>query len=346
MGSYTVKQALTTENLFSSITNIHARGDMQDSPDGSGIFNIAPMKAKSKCRTVKFDKDELASIKCHHFENACLDGSQQFFASGKECRNESNLPVEGRSRFLLKPMPQNLEKVEGRLLGTGFVIDCFSSKGNPSHTFMAVVQACRLVEIAQYTQTRIEWVITRGCSMHAGASVSGALQMVLDNIIFSSRFVSKHALVWDIPIGTNTTVCFDHAILKTDYSGFPPPRWRSFITQRLNPLIGFVPSTVRPCKGPTNSVRVGVYYRSGTSDVTKLRRMCNLGSVLEGLGALLGPASVAAFTTNESLSLRAQIDLFEAHDILVGPHGSHWAISWFAERPRVIIEVTALPSAR
>ena len=312
----------------------------------SEFFDLAPMKAESKCRMVKTKRDKVFILKYYHFENACLDGSQQFYASGKECRNESNLPVEGRSRFLLNQMPHNLEQVTGRLLGTGFVIDCFSSKGNPSHTFMAVVQACHLVDFVKQIQAQIEWVITRGCSMHTGSSVSGALQLVLDNILFSSRFVAKHALFWDIPIGTNTTVCFDHAILKTDYAGFPPLHWRSFITQRLNPLIGFVPSTVRPCKGPTNSVRVGVYYRSGTSDVTKLRRMCNLGSVLEGLGALLGPASVAAFTTNESLSLRAQIDLFEAHDILVGPHGSHWAISWFAERPRVIIEVTALSSAR
>ena len=312
----------------------------------SGFLDLSPLKSESKCRMFKFNRGELGGIKYYHFENACLDGSQQFYASGKECRNESNLPVEGRSRFLLNQMPHNLEQVTGRLLGTGFVIDCFSSKGNPSHTFMAVVQACRLVELVRKIHIPINWVITRGCSMHTGSSVSGALQFVMDNIIFSTRFVAKHALFWDIPIGTNTTVCFDHAILKTDYSGFPPPRWRSFITQRLNPLIGFVPSTVRPCKGPTNSVRVGVYYRSGTSDVTKLRRMCNLGSVLEGLGALLGPASVAAFTTNESLSLRAQIDLFEAHDILVGPHGSHWAISWFAERPRAIIEVRAARRAR
>ena len=38
----------------------------------------------------------------------------------------------------------------------------------------------------------------------------------------------------------------------------------------------------------------------------------------------------------------AQVRLFDAHDVLVGPHGSQWAMSWFAERPRAIIEVQAV----
>ena len=38
----------------------------------------------------------------------------------------------------------------------------------------------------------------------------------------------------------------------------------------------------------------------------------------------------------------AQVRLFDAHDVLVGPHGSQWAMSWFAERPRAIVEVQAV----
>ena len=125
-------------------------------------------------------------------------------------------------------------------------------------------------------------------------------------------------------------------------TSFPALRWRSFVTKRLHMLFGFSPSLVRPCVG---SAKVGVYYRSSAVYSSNLRRICNLNAVLAGLDDLLGSANVAPFTTNESLSLLEQINLFEDHDILLGPHGSHWAISWFAERPRVIIEAQAVVGA-
>ena len=179
--------------------------------------------------------------------------------------------------------------------------------------------------------------------MHVGSAVSGALQMSIDNILFSTGLLSdKKIPLWDIPVNSSKIVCFDYAIVNPHYASFPPLRWREFITRRLNMLIGFVPSPTRPCLGREPSVKVGVYFRSGTRNVNKLRRVCNLDAMLAGLGDLVGAGNVATFTTNETMSLLAQVQLYEAHDILIGPHGSQWAISWFAERPRVIIEIQAV----
>jgi hypothetical protein len=240
-------------------------------------------------------------------------------------------------------MPEDTEKIAATLRGKGFVIDCASSLGNPSHSFMGVTQAGNLIDWLKRTNESIEWIITRGCSMHVGSAVSGALQMSMDNILFQTRFLSdKKVLMWDVPVNSSSIVCFDHGIVNPHYASFPPLRWRDFITRRLNMLIGFVPSLARPCLGAAPNVKVGVYYRSGTRNVNKLRRMCNLDAMLAGIGNLVGPENVATFTTNETMSLLAQVQLFDAHDVLVGPHGSQWAMSWFAERPRAIIEVQAV----
>ena len=178
--------------------------------------------------------------------------------------------------------------------------------------------------------------------MHVGSAIAGALQMSIDNVLFSTRLLSdKRTLLWDIPNNSSKVVCIDHGIFNPHYTIFPPPHWRDFITRRLNMLVGFVPSPARPCLTREPNVRVGVYYRSGTRDINQLRRVCNLDALLADLGGLVGPTNVAAFTTNESMSLLAQIQRFDAHDILVGPHGSHWDVSWFAERPRVIVEIQA-----
>jgi len=46
------------------------------------------------------------------------------------------------------------------------------------------------------------------------------------------------------------------------------------------------------------------------------------------------------FTTNESVPLPHQIDLFNQFDIVLGSHGSQWALAWFAERPQAIVEMS------
>ena len=46
------------------------------------------------------------------------------------------------------------------------------------------------------------------------------------------------------------------------------------------------------------------------------------------------------FTTNESVPLPHQIDLFNQFDVVLGSHGSQWALAWFAERPQAIVEMS------
>jgi hypothetical protein len=45
------------------------------------------------------------------------------------------------------------------------------------------------------------------------------------------------------------------------------------------------------------------------------------------------------------MSLAGQIRAFDSFDALFGPHGSHWAIAWFADRPRVIVELQTVVSS-
>lgn len=206
---------------------------------------------------------------------------------------------------------------------------------------MGVTQAVLLAEWLNRTQGNARWIITRGCSMHTGSAVTSALQMSLDDIMFASGLLSHTRVpMWDLPISSPDLACFEHGVVIPSYADFPPIRSRPFLTQRLNLLIGYSPGPPSPCAaGIPGPAAVGVYYRSGTADVRRLRRMCNFDAALAGLGELVGPAAVAAFTTNDALSLRAQIEAFDRFDVLLGPHGSHWAISWFAERPRAVIEV-------
>ena len=278
----------------------------------------------------------------HEFRRCCVDGSSKLFASGDQCRS---FPVQ-TARYAVAPMPAREDLRMARLRGRGVLIDCWSSGGNPSHSFMGLAQAAILADWLNRTGgPPLRWVLTRGCSMHTGSAASAALQNALDALLFGTGLASPHHVpLWDLPLRAEGMACFEHGVAAPAYAGFPPARWRPLLLGRLRLLIGVArppPAARGPCAG-AGVVRVGVYYRSGTADVNRLRRMCNLDAALAALAGLVGQDNVAAFTSNESMSLASQVELFDRFDVLVGPHGSQWAMSWFAERPRVIIEVQAV----
>ena len=303
-----------------------------ESPDPGLASNCSSFQFR---RTVFYD-----------FQRVCVDGSSHMFTNGPQCA------ASGRRTAMYKAsrMPgRAAQRTAARLRGSGILIDCYSSQGNPSHSFMGLVQATELVEWINRTGAAADWVLSRGCSMHTGSPVSAALQNALDAVLFGTGLLDPYRVpLWDLPVGSDLLVCFDRGVAAPAYAGFPPARWRPFLIPRLNNIIGVSPSAARPCARPAAAgggaagIAVGVYYRSGTTNVNRLRRMCNLDAALAALAGLVGQDNVAAFTSNESMSLASQVELFDRFDVLVGPHGSQWAMSWFAERPRVIIEVQAV----
>ena len=72
--------------------------------------------------------------------------------------------------------------------------------------------------------------------------------------------------------------------------------------------------------------------------------LCNHADLLRLASSLSGAAK--EFTTNVSVPLPRQIDLFNSFDLILGSHGSQWALSWFAEKPQAIVEFQGTLSSR
>jgi hypothetical protein len=282
------------------------------------------------CSTFNFQ-----NTRFYQFNQSCLDSSTKLFTSAGQCSDTVQLV-----KFQVFPLPPP-EDVAVVFSGKGLIIDCWESSGNPSHSFMGLTQATHLMDWVKATQDRtIQWVITRGCSMHTATSITSAIQMSIDAVIFSDSLLSHRRVpLWDLPLDSSKIICFESAIFAQQYGVFPPLHWRKLILRNMNLLLGFVPSPNITCR----SIMIGIYFRSGSSNTNQLRRICNSHVIIERMGEVMGnKSSTIEFSTNSSMSLLSQIHAFDQFDIIFGPHGSHWALSWFAERPRAIIEIQAV----
>ena len=281
--------------------------------------------ANSSCAEFAFN-----GCRFHEFQRCCVDGQSKLFTNGNQCLDNLHL-----NPFHVSALPSTMVDFTN-LRGKGFLIDCWMSAAVPSHLFMGLTQATYLIDWLNETGTSIEWIVTRGCSMHFASPVSAAVQIGLDAVLFSSGFLSNTKIpLWDLPLESPKLTCFDHAVFCQMYGVFPPVKWRGHIMRSLNNVIGLVPAEARPCR---SRVTAGLYFRSN-AHVNYLRRICNQNAVIRAIGVGLGGQQVLSFTTNSTMSLAEQISAFDKFDLLFGPHGSHWAISWFANRPRVVVEI-------
>jgi hypothetical protein len=141
-----------------------------------------------------------------------------------------------------------------------------------------------------------------------------------------------------LPFSEKHTTCMDHAVFFRWYGGFPPMSSRSLILRQfylLNPATRFNPKLG---VAGFNSRTVGIYFRAKLSErYVGLRQICNLDELLTIAKGVANNSQL--FTTHANMTLAAQVDLFNRFDIILGVHGSHWALSWFAERPLAIVEL-------
>ncbi len=318
-----------------NIANNSKSGALFDAtPESSGNLSL---KISSRYENGSCSNFEFQGTTFYQFNHSCVDSASKLFMSNGQCKDIVHL-----RKFQVFPLPPP-EDVTVVFRGKGFLIDCWQSSGNPSHTFMGLAQATHLVDWLKTTDGTIQWAITRGCSMHAGNSVTSTIQMGLDAVIFSAGLLSHLKVpLWDIPRDSSNIICFDSAIFANRYGTFPPVHWRNLIVQNMNLLNGFVQPSIRTCL-TAKSIMIGIYFRSGSSNINQLRRICNRNVIIERTRELTGnESSTIEFSTNSSMSLLSQISAFDQFDIILGPHGSHWTLSWFAERPRAIIEIQAV----
>lgn len=124
--------------------------------------------------------------------------------------------------------------------------------------------------------------------------------------------------------GLSKVVCMESALFhpadyKTPLGTMSPYVMRKFkeIVARRGLLPSDVVQTTLRERCERREIRIGIFYRSGSS---RPRAFLNMNDIVRELETI--SSNVFLFTTNESLPLRRQIELYNSYDVLISPHSS------------------------